>query len=610
MQYSKRKSIYISLLWGLFAVIGIVKYLKIGVAERNYSNNILYFCFYFMAVVLIYQAQRYFSKKNLVISGLFAIFVSGILIIGAQIEYMRAISWTVVTALKIILLSCFLLPVFILCFQFCIRYRAESTVWEKGKWVKWKIFLVIFLIWGITYLALFPGIYDYDSIDQTLQFLVTKKISSHHPVAHSFLLSAFLEIGNRLFHSYEVGLGIFSLLQMALLAYVASEISWRLLKRNHKILFYMSLLFYTLLPLHSVMAVWVAKDLIFTAFFALTSLSLYDMICQKDEFWSKKRNWMRYIILVILMCMFRNNAIYALIFMMPVCFFCYKKDRKKLLLVTAGGICLYLAYQNVMLPKLGVTPGNMREMMSIPCQQMAKVYVETPDVYTQEEKEALFQLIPEKNINDYQYRPMIADATKNYFNSEEFKSDLTKYAKLYVNIGLKSPRKYIEAFLTNSLGFWYPNKSYPDERMFHPYMEFYMADPDLFKGDYIYLERKSMFPLYEKVLEKVIVDTVWEEIPLVSNLFVPGTYFLLLCFGIIVVCLKRSYSKLLILGLWSGYWITLLISPVALVRYAYPVIFCLPLLGLLITDKVDGKSRNYLKKGKQNGKNSSINTVL
>ena len=40
---------------------------------------------------------------------------------------------------------------------------------------------------------------------------------------------------------------------------------------------------------------------------------------------------------------------------------------------------------------------------------VAKVYVETPEAYTDEEKEALLELIPEKNIMDYQYRPMISD---------------------------------------------------------------------------------------------------------------------------------------------------------------------------------------------------------
>ena len=46
---------------------------------------------------------------------------------------------------------------------------------------------------GIAYLAMFPGIYDYDSIDQTLQFLVTGNVSGHHPVLHSLLLSGFMK---------------------------------------------------------------------------------------------------------------------------------------------------------------------------------------------------------------------------------------------------------------------------------------------------------------------------------------------------------------------------------------------------------------------------------
>ena len=47
---------------------------------------------------------------------------------------------------------------------------------------------------------------------------------------------------------------------------------------------------------------------------------------------------------------------------------------------------IYVSYQNILLPSLGVKSGNIREMMSIPCQQLAKVYVETPEAYTDEGK--------------------------------------------------------------------------------------------------------------------------------------------------------------------------------------------------------------------------------
>lgn len=565
-------------IWSFLALVGVVKYLKIGIADKNFSNNILFFILFVMIEMMIRRAMRLADKKKMIFSIILSLVCSGMLVVGAQIESLRAIVWTFGTCLKILFLALFLVPVFIFIFQACTTCRLYSPARGRVIWTKRKLFFVILAFWGIAYLALFPGIYDYDSIDQTLQFLVTKKISGHHPVLHSFLLSFFVGLGEKVFGSHAAGLGMFSFLQMAFLAYAAMEVSWRMYEKKYRKLFLFSLGFYVFFPLHYVMSVWVAKDIIFTSLFVLLSLSLYDMIDKQSQFWENKRNIVRYIVLAVLMCFFRNNGIYALLLMIPVCFFCFKKFRTHLMTSTIIAMCAYLLLQNVLFAALGVTAGNMREMLSIPCQQMAKVYVETPHVYTEEEKAALFELIPEKNVKDYQYRPMISDATKNYFDTEQFQSRPMYYAKLYLKIGMKSPRKYIEAFLANSLGFWYPNKSYPDERMYHPYVEFEMADPNLFKGDYIYIERASKLPFVERILKNVVAETGWENIPMFSNLFVPATYFLLLCFGIVISFFKKQYNQLILFGFWGGFWITLLISPVALVRYAYPVIFCLPIL--------------------------------
>ena len=120
--------------------------------------------------------------------------------------------------------------------------------------------------------------------------------------------------------------------------------------------------------------------------------------------------------------------------------------------------------------------------------------------------------------------------------------------------------------------------------MFHPYTEFDMADPNLFKGDYIYLERMSLFPQYEEILRpffKVLYGKNSDSF----QLFVPGTYFIVLLFGISVSFYRKNYKTIICVWLLGAYWFTLLISPVALVRYAYPVIMCLPLMLSLITQK-------------------------
>lgn len=603
----KNKRILFSAVWGYLALIGVVKYIKIGISDRNFSNNLIYFSLYFMITALVFVSVQYIEKKRAVYSACLAIFFAGIFVVGAQIEYLEAISWTGETILKIVLLAAFLFPVFILLFYVVTEYESKETERKTVFWKKWKIYLIIVLFWGIAYLALFPGIYDYDSIVQTRQFLVSGNISAHHPVIHSFLLSAFLEFGKILFNSYEIGLGIYSLLQLLFLAYAAMQISWRLLKKNRKRLFVFSMLFYALFPVHYIMAVWATKDVIFTALFVLVSLSMIDMIDNSSGFWEKKSSLIRFVVLTVLMCAFRNNGVYALLLLLPICFFCFKEKRGRVILLLVVSIGIYFGYQNVLLPAAGVAPGNMREMMSVPCQQLAKVYVENPSVYTEEEKQSLLELIPEENIMNYQYRSMIGDVTKNYFDTEAFQSNPGKYIRLYINIGLKSPRKYVEAFLENSCGFWYPNKSYPDGRMYHPYMEFDMADPSMYGGDYIYLERYSLFPQYESVLKKIISDTAWENLPLVSNFFVPGTYFAVLVFAVVVCFCKKNYRQLLILGFWGGLWFTLLISPVALIRYAYPVVFCLPVMLSFICEEGQKKfiprkkQKKSIQRGIQNG---------
>lgn len=578
----KYKTLFLTIVWTYISLFGLVYYLKIGMDNRNYSNNMIYAILFPLIFMMIRKAGKYVDKKKILYSVPLAVFTSCVFVLGAQIEYWNALSWTILTVVRILALSALLVPVYLLVFHLCLDYQIKPLEWNTDNWKKWKIYLLIVFFWVLAYLALFPGVYDYDSIAQTLQFLVTGQLSGHHPVVHSFLLSSFLQIGKLLFGSYELGLGIYSLLQLLFLAYAAMSVSWYLLKKRCNRLFIFSLVFYALFPVHYIMAVWATKDTIFTGLFVLISLSLIEMADEESSFWDKKRNMVRFVVLTVLMCMFRNNGIYALILMLPVCLFCFKRGRWKVITLVAVSAVLYLSYQNVLLPAIGVVPGNMREMMSIPCQQLAKVYVETPEVFTEEEKETLFELIPEENLMGYSATPMIADTTKNFFDSDVFKSDPAKYAKLYIDIGLKSPRKYIEAFLANSLGFWYPNKSYPDSRMFHPYMEFDMADPNLFKGDYIYLERISLFPQYEFVLRILIQYTAWEYLPVISNFFVPGTYFFVLVFAIVITFYRKNYSQLLVMGLWAGLWFTMLISPVALIRYAYPVIMCLPLLGYLI----------------------------
>ena len=49
------------------------------------------------------------------------------------------------------------------------------------------------------------------------------------------------------------------------------------------------------------------------------------------------------------------------------------------------------------------------------------------------------------------------------------------------------------------------------------------------------------------------------------------------------------------MGFWAGLWFTLLISPVALIRYAYPVVVCLPFLAHFIVSGETGQEDKLIK---------------
>ena len=116
-------------------------------------------------------------------------------------------------------------------------------------------------------------------------------------------------------------------------------------------------------------------------------------------------------------------------------------------------------------------------MLSIPSQQLARVYNYNIDVFNEEEIEELNKSYSKlENFKYYTERQSISDLTKGVLNSDYVKNNLNKYIKLWLNIGLKDPKNYVEAFLLNNLGYWYPNKNYKDDRMYHPYIEYEMLD--------------------------------------------------------------------------------------------------------------------------------------
>ena len=82
-----------------------------------------------------------------------------------------------------------------------------------------------------------------------------------------------------------------------------------------------------------------------------------------------------------------------------------------------------------------------------------------------------------------------------------------------------------------------------------------------------------------------MVEDAFVEIPIFSTLCSLGTYFILFCFLVGVSIVKKKWVNLVPLGLVAGFILTLLLSPVAVFRYGFPVVILCPIFIFLIFNK-------------------------
>ena len=588
----------LSILLGFMGACGIAFYGKTGteisVYQANFTNSVLYAGLFYILARGWKKVWDISEKRLLIISapvgGVYAI----LLVLGAQLDYNSAIYWNYSTLFKIVLL----IPVFqmLICLLFSYLNEHESAIHKlkvSDRSIKIAVYMVIFILWGIVYLALFPGVYGYDAPNQILQALGKIDMTTYQPILHTFIMGKCVQLGYMLFSSYEIGLGIYSFLQMAFLAYTAMRVCMYVYSRTDNYRWLIgTLLFFALFPLHGVLAVSSTKDVIFTGIFALLFIKVLELVDSPEQFCSSKKSIAGYCMLLFFLFWFRSNGIYIVIFMLPfLIILMRKKFWKKMLLFTLIPMFSFVIIQNAVMQFFNIDSGPaLSEMLSIPCQQLARVYNYNYNSLTEDERECLLEIIPEWALDEYVNRSTISDNLKGELEVEKLVHDPGRYLSLYIKTGLKNPKSYIEGAMLSCLATWYPDKYYQDDRQYHPYIEIDMIDAKAYKPEYLELERYSVIPAYEKALTDLFQEAQWMWIPIISSLFTLGTYVWILFFCFVYILVRKAYKYLLPISLLIGLIITIILGPVSLIRYGYPLIFVIPLVLTLFRIKTVNNS--------------------
>lgn len=488
-----------------------------------------------------------------------------------------------------------------------------------------RAFFVLTAAWLPYLIAYYPGIFMGDTGAQISQFFQlpngtsnylkllseSQLINNHHPVLHTVLLGGAVKAGRLLFHSENAGLFCYTLFQYfctaAAIACGVSYLKETGLPKKFQTAVLLIAAFYPVVPRYAVL---LSKDTLFSSAVLVYMILLAKLLRSEGGGFLKKRRDAVLLFLSVLAVLFlRQNGLYVVIFSLPVLFLSGMGRRRRLraLLAFAGAVLLYIGCTQILYPKLEITPGSRREMLSIPFQQTARCVQEYGDQITEEEQDAIDRVLDYEEIKE-SYDPLIADPVKNTFREDADSGDMRAYFEVWLGMLKKYPRCYTEAALNQAYGYFYIGTNV-DGRRTRYYGDFSrkcMEERINVKG-FQFHNIESLIPL-QKVLEGY--SELILRLPVISWIQSSALYTWLLIFGAAFLMRGHRYRRLSLYLPAASLVLVDLLSPVnglIYFRYMLPVMLFMPvLLGATFQEgeSYDLAGSKRSEKGIRNGRDS------
>lgn len=468
-----------------------------------------------------------------------------------------------------------------------INIGKKIEVFEKRNIAFVVNIILIFIAWLPYFLRYYPGLLTSDSCAQVEQAIGIVKLSNHHPILHTGIISIFVNSGINIVHNINVGVACYTIFQMLIMSVVFSYIIRYLAKKNVPAIIQMIfLLYYMFYPVNALFSVTMWKDVMFAGIIPIFVILCIELCFNTEKFLSNRRNIIIYITISLLMSFMRNNGIYIILMTMPFVILCLKKYWKKISLLFISTIILYFSMKSIIFNVLNVENGKIGEMLSIPLQQIARIEKKYGNELDEETINQIGKFFYCKQIGE-KYNPVISDPVKAEFNNEYFNENKLEFIKLWFELLKAYPKDYIESFISNSYGYYYPEAVH------------WVANRTM-ENNNLGIEQS---PIIEgKFVQKIDSLIERRDIPVISMFFSIG-----MAFWAIVVCLgykisKKKYKNIIVFFPIFILWLTIIASPVFCeYRYAYPMFTVLPIYISLCFIREEEKIY---------GENSSVNTML
>ncbi len=436
----------------------------------------------------------------------------------------------------------------------------------------WLSFAVIFLCWLPVELAYYPGCFAYD-VDGQMSQLLYNAYTMHHPLCHTLLLGAFYTQGG------TVGVFAFVLLQMTALALALSYAVTHLARiRAPRWLRLIVLALFALAPQHAVMSIGTTKDVPFAIAMTVAVVDVHRLFGEP----ARLRQWrpmLKLAVTLTIACLMRNNVAYALIlFALAALFLIGRGNRRRLMALVAAAILLSTGVNKGLQAVTNAEDSTIIEMLSIPAQQLSRVYMEHGlEVETGYE---ILEWVPNAGL----YRSFRSDFTKLHLKVER-EGELVGFLKFWVREFFHFPIEYIDAFLYNYKGYWFPDDT-TFANIYFPTSQPRMGALVTEQYKEYGIEYQSFLPGLKRLYDSLYSDNHYMRVPGLSALIHPATYVWMLLWALAWAVWQKRWDALAAGLLLAAYQLTLFLGPCVLVRYCYYLMVGAPaLVGLLCAKK-------------------------
>lgn len=532
----------------LYAILGISTYCLFSkIADQHEKKlkyeNIWIYCFSSLFGLAFYLSKSYFLLKNW-----------NLAFYSVQ---------SMIFSLSVIFSISFISSIFIKCIYYLLEYMNNPNA--KIFYISPKYYFIALFLINLIYLVVFyPGVATYDGIYQILEFYNLKTLSNHLPVLSTIIEGSIFHCGS-IIKDNNFGLFLYvflqSMLQSALFSYAISLV--HKLTKNIYLVFF-TFLFFLLNPIFQIWGISFVKDTMYYIGF-LWFVLIIIRILEFQEIQIIKIG-IQLFLSMLLLCSFRNNGIYIIVptIILLGIFFHKRAAINKMLLINLVGIIAFFGGWTHLLT-LNNIPQPVEEALSIPFQQTARLVSQKNLDYNDEQ--VLMKLFKGNDLRTL-YNPEFADPVKFSFewgkeNRNEWKKIYLKYLRLY-------PDVYLEAFLNQNYGYFYPMSKATDLG------SYVIPTNKELKTDIIVLHMNSAFTKEQYIISRI--PELYQSMPFISLIYNCSfyTWFVLFLFGLSVISKK---NKSIIVGLPIALSLGVcFLSPVdTCIRYMLAIIVTFPI---------------------------------